>query len=118
VEGDRRPIGYLLERVDHFSDAAFDRTLEANELTKRHWQILNTLATGLATNATATQAVRPFVEHDLSAVDAVIDALRARGWLRSAQDGNVEVSELGIAAHARAKRVSAIRERPQVAAEG
>jgi len=62
------------------------------------------------------QAVRPFVERDISAVDAEIRALRARGWLRSARDDNAEVSELGIAAHERAaERVSAIRERLRVA---
>ena len=42
-------------------------------------------------------------------------AVRARGWLRGAQDDNVEVCELRIAAHAQAAmRVSAIGQRLQL----
>lgn len=111
MERERRPIGYWLKRVDRLIEQAFERTLDADALTRRHWQVLNTLAAGRATRETLMQALRPFVEHDGSAVDVVIDDLLARGWLRNEQDGRLELSDQGRAAHAAlATRVAATRE--------
>ncbi|GLZ29466.1 hypothetical protein Lesp02_16560 [Lentzea sp. NBRC 105346] len=36
-----QPIGYYLKRLDSLIDAAFERTITEEGLTRRHWQALN-----------------------------------------------------------------------------
>jgi hypothetical protein len=43
VEENRRPIGYWLKHLDRLIEDTFERTLSMEGLTRRHWQVLNTL---------------------------------------------------------------------------
>jgi hypothetical protein len=67
-------------------DEAFERALDADGLTRRHWQVLNTLAAGPSTNAALTAALRPFVEDDAKAVEVVNNDFLGRGWVRNVPD--------------------------------
>src|SRR5262245_22879448 len=99
MEPEQRPIGYWLKRLDRLIDQAFERALDANGLTRRHWQVLNTLAAGPSTEAALAAALQPFVEGDAKAVEVVINEFLDRGWVRHVDDGGIQISERGRAAH-------------------
>jgi DNA-binding MarR family transcriptional regulator len=111
MEQDRRPIGYWLRHLDWLIDETFDRTLSGDALTRRHWQVLNTLEAGPSTSAALAVALEPFVGHDRAAIESVIEDLSRRGWLKPPGDGDLELSAEGRSAHARVKgRVAAVRQ--------
>lgn len=78
MEHDRQPIGYWLKHLDRLIDEAFERTLGADGLTRRHWQVLNTLAGGTSTAASLAVALQPFVDDGASALERVLDDLLRR----------------------------------------
>lgn len=95
----RRPIGYWLKRIDHLIESTFDHALAAEGLTRRHWQVLNTIATGPATRAQLDTALAPFLVDDPLAASRALDDLIARGWVSeglsltsAGQTGHVSVS--------------------------
>jgi DNA-binding MarR family transcriptional regulator len=111
MESERRPIGYWLKHLDRLIDQAFERALDADGLTRRQWQVLNTLAAGPTTNAALTAALQPFVQGDSMAIEVVINDFLGRGWVRNVPDGGVEISERGRAAHEAAmQRVAETRQ--------
>jgi DNA-binding MarR family transcriptional regulator len=111
MEPERRPIGYWLKHLDRLIDEAFERALDADGLTRRHWQVLNTLAAGPSTAAALTAALQPFVQEDAKAVEVIIKDFFDRGWVRNVPDGGVEISERGRAAHEAAmQRVAETRQ--------
>ena len=111
MEPERRPIGYWLKHLDRLIDEAFERALDADGLTRRHWQVLNTLAAGPSTAAALTAALQPFVQEDAKAVELIINDFFDRGWVRNVPDGGVEISERGRAVHEAAmKRVAETRQ--------
>ena len=76
-----RPIGYWLKEVDRLIEADFARLLAEENLTRRHWQVLNALASGAGSQAEIDHALAPFrSEHEPSTAPAVAD-LAARGWV-------------------------------------
>jgi acylphosphatase len=99
MEPERRPIGYWLKHLDRLIDQAFERALDADGLTRRHWQVLNTLAAGPTTNAALTAALQPFVQGESMTIEVIITDFLDRGWVRNVPDGGVEISERGRAAH-------------------
>ena len=62
--GSQRPIGYWLKHLDRLIETTFSRTLAGQGLTRRHWQVLNTLAHGPASPADLTKALNPFLRDD------------------------------------------------------
>jgi DNA-binding MarR family transcriptional regulator len=111
MEPERRPIGYWLKHLDRLIDQAFERALDADGLTRRQWQVLNTLAAGPSTDAALTAALQPFVKDDAKAVEVVINDFLDRGWIRTAPDGRAEISEPGRATHEAAmQRVAETRQ--------
>jgi len=94
-----RPIGYWLKHLDRLIDATFDRTLSAEDLNRRHWQVLNVLAQQPTGHAELRTALAPFLLDDPDAETAVSDQLIRRGWV-SAGDGRLRLTESGRQAHA------------------
>ena len=68
-----RPIGYWLKHLDRLIDDSFSRALAADELTRRHWQVLNTAARGPASPAELTQALEPFLRGDPAQLATTVD---------------------------------------------
>lgn len=102
--GDRRPIGYWLKHLDRLIEDTFDRTLADASLSRRHWQVLNTLASGPATSAELTAALEPFTGGDPSVLATVIDALAQRGWVTITAEGRHALTTDGTAAHQRIRQ--------------
>jgi DNA-binding MarR family transcriptional regulator len=100
-----KPLGWWLRHVHELLESSMARALDAESLTRRHWQVLNTIARGARTPEEADSALAPFVATDGSMTAKVAD-LRARGWV--AETG--ELTEAGREAHARVEeRVEAFR---------
>lgn len=55
------PIGLLLRTLDRLIDERFEEALGARGITRRQWQLLNTLAGGTRTTEALTAAVAPFL---------------------------------------------------------
>src|SRR5262245_21720093 len=97
--GGQRPIGYWLKHLDRLIEETFSQTLASDGLTRRHWQILNTLARGPAPSAELTNALDPFVRHDPAALDTAVDDLANCGWVSRDQDGRLCLTQAGQTAH-------------------
>ncbi|MGW4634821.1 MarR family winged helix-turn-helix transcriptional regulator [Nocardia sp. NPDC004415] len=109
---ERRLIGYQVKRLDQLIEATFDQATVDSGMTRREWQVLNTLVRAPAAADTLQDALRPFWETDADSVAALTGALIARGWLARDADSRFAVTEAGAAAHTRAARaVAALRER-------
>ncbi|HEV2780318.1 MAG TPA: MarR family transcriptional regulator [Actinophytocola sp.] len=106
-----RPIGYWLKEVDRLLEESFERLLSEERLTRRHWQVLNTLADGPATQSDVDDALAPFRSGSEPTTAPVVAELSGRGWMRDT-DGLVTLTAEGTAAHAAlSRRVAADRRR-------
>ena len=109
---DRRPIGYWLKHLDGLIEAAFDRTLTGQGVTRRHWQALNTLHERPSTQAALADALAPFLADDPGADERVIDDLVARGWVERGEGSVLKLTPAGAGVHAALlERIQATRQR-------
>jgi hypothetical protein len=99
VTGDRGPIGYWLKHLDRLIEDTFGRTLADGGLSRRHWQILNTLAAGSATSAELNAALEPFTGDGPRSLAPVVDALTRRGWVTIDAEGRHALTVDGATAH-------------------
>jgi len=98
---DRRPIGYWLKHLDRLIEDTFSRTLAEQGLTRRHWQVLNTLAQDPASDAELTKALKPFLRDNRAGQAAVVADLIRRDWVSRDHHGGLRLTGLGRAAHQR-----------------
>ena len=103
-----RPIGWWVKRLDGLLEEAVDSAVSGEGLTRRHWQVLDSLSAGAGRESELRSALADFPGD----VGAVVDELVERGWAeRGADDGLVLTAE-GRAAHDRvAAAVGAVRRR-------
>src|SRR5215218_6956057 len=108
---DRRPIGYWLKHLDGLIEAAFERTLTSEGVTRRHWQALNTLHERPSTQAAIAVALAPFLADDPEADERVIDELVTRGWVERGKGDVRKLTRGGTRAHAALlERIQATRQ--------
>ena len=100
---DYRPIGYWLKHVDRLIEDTFSRTLAEHGLTRRHWQVLNTLAGDPASPAELAKALDPFLRDDQAGQTTAVAGLIHRGWAGHDCDGRLALTRDGRAAHQRAQ---------------
>ncbi len=106
-----KPVGYWLKHLDRLIEDSFERVLAADNLSRREWQVLNTLAGGPASHARTVEALAPFWVDAESEFAAVVDALVRRGWVQPAGE-RFELTEAGRTSHAELlDRVTASRRR-------
>ena len=100
-----KPLGWWLRHVHELLETSMARVLDAESLTRRHWQVLNTIALGSRTVEDIDATMAPFVAADGSMAPKVAD-LRERGWVAD----NGELTAEGREAHARVEeRIKAFR---------
>jgi DNA-binding MarR family transcriptional regulator len=92
-----RPLGYWIKEIDRRIEADFDRLLAAEELGRRHWQILETVARADVSPAGLDAALAPFAP----TVRPQLDQLIRRGWVTEPRAGTVTLTAAGRAAHDR-----------------
>ena len=97
---DRRPIGYWLKHLDRLIEENFARTLAGEGLTRRHWQVLNTLQTAPSSRDAIAEALAPFLAGDPGAAGPVVDDLVGRGWVAADPNDELALTEAGTRARA------------------
>ncbi len=104
----QRPVGWWVRRLDELLERGLDDVVAAEGLTRRHWQVLDSLAARPVPRADLVAALASFAAPEQ--VDAVLADLAARGWL--AGDGTTSLTAAGRAAHERvAEAVGRFRRR-------
>jgi DNA-binding MarR family transcriptional regulator len=97
---EERPIGWWVKRLDTLLEQAVDAVVDAEGLTRRHWQVLHSLATGTEHEADVRTALAGFAGD----IDTVVSDLVARGWVARLGTGRVGLTPDGAAAHDRVSR--------------
>ncbi|WP_433525760.1 MarR family winged helix-turn-helix transcriptional regulator [Nocardia pseudovaccinii] len=92
-----RPIGYWLKELDRRIDARFEDDLAASGLTRRHWQILNSLAEGPRPAADVRDGLAPFW-NDPSEWGVQLAQLVDRGDI-SDDSGTLALTDTGRTTH-------------------
>jgi DNA-binding MarR family transcriptional regulator len=95
---ERKPIGYWFKEIDRRLERSFEVLLAGEDLTRRHWQVLNTLAGGPRTAAELDEAVSPFLDVEHPTVAPVADELTRRGW--ATRGDRIALTDAGRSAHA------------------
>jgi hypothetical protein len=75
-----RPIGYWLKTLDRAIEERFARDLAADSLTRRHWQVFNSLADGPMDEAAVRDGLSPFWD-DVEQWPALRAEVVDRGWV-------------------------------------
>ncbi len=97
---EERPIGWWVRRLDALLEEAVDAVVTGEGLTRRHWQVLHSLATGAHEEADVRTALVDFADD----VDVVVSELVSRGWVVRLGGGAIGLTSEGTAAHARVSR--------------
>jgi hypothetical protein len=101
-----KPLGWWLRHLHELLESSMAQVLETESLTRRHWQVLNTIALGARTPEEVDAAMAPFVTAEGPMAPRVAD-LRTRGWVT---DGELALTDEGREAHARVEeRIKAFR---------
>jgi DNA-binding MarR family transcriptional regulator len=107
---ERRPIGHWLKELDRLIEQTFDRALAGAGVSRRDWQVLNSLETRPLARDQIVEQLRPFWGVDVVAPDTVLAALIERGWvLRDAAGGYALAPEGEAARAALLERVTELR---------
>ncbi|MCZ2857518.1 MarR family winged helix-turn-helix transcriptional regulator [Blastococcus sp. VKM Ac-2987] len=95
-----RPIGWWVRRLDALLEEALDAAVAGEGLTRRHWQVLHSLAGGEAAGTEIEDALRDFPGD----VAAAVSDLAARGWVTRPAPDRLRLTDDGAAAHDRVWR--------------
>lgn len=80
MDKEKRPIGYWLKEADKSISAAVNKNLEQYELTRFHWQVLNTVYTKEeATKEDILNLLKNFF--DSSHLSDILNDLTKKNWL-------------------------------------
>ena len=97
---EERPIGWWVRRLDALLEEVVDAVVGNEGLTRRHWQVLHSLATGTGREADVAATLADFPGD----VEAVVSDLVARGWVARLGNGRVALTADGGVAHDRVAR--------------
>ena len=78
-----KPLGYWLKHIDNQLEAAFDRLLDEEDVSRRQWQVLNTIASGARDISSIDAAARPLLSAEVPTLQPVVSSLASRGWVAS-----------------------------------
>lgn len=94
---EKRMIGYLLKELDRLINERFDEDLAAGELSRRHWQMVHSLADGARPAAEVRDGLAPFWERD-GEWEAELTGLVNRGLIVD-NAGTLELTDAGRSVH-------------------
>jgi DNA-binding MarR family transcriptional regulator len=97
---EEQPIGWWVRRLDALLEEAVDAVVAGEGLTRRHWQVLHSLATGPGQETDVATALVDFPGD----VDTVVSHLVARGWVARLGTGRIGLTPDGAVAHDRVSR--------------
>jgi DNA-binding MarR family transcriptional regulator len=109
---EQRPLGYWLKYIDGAIETSFGRLLADDGLTRRGWQVLNTISYGPITVAELDETMAAFLSGDEPTMRPYIERFVELGWVRVADADGVALTEEGRRTHQRvSERVGAERVR-------
>ncbi|WP_040692960.1 hypothetical protein [Nocardia vinacea] len=94
---EKRMIGYLLKELDRLINERFEEDLAAGGLSRRHWQMVHSLADGARPAAEVRDGLAPFWEHD-GEWEAELTGLVNRGLIVD-NAGTLELTDAGRSVH-------------------
>ena len=94
----QRPIGWWVRRLDALLEQAVDSAVAGEGLTRRHWQVLHSLADGAGREGHLRSTLADFTGD----IGAVVTDLVARGWVQRSTDDSLALTAEGRAGHDRA----------------
>ncbi|GAA3012654.1 MarR family winged helix-turn-helix transcriptional regulator [Streptosporangium longisporum] len=114
IIGQGRPLGYWIKHLHGALEGSLDDLLAGQGLTRRHWQVLNVLATGSPTGSPTLSeldtVLAPFLDEETPTLRPVAGDLRERGWLSDGE--RLALTPDGGRAHGELRvRVDAVRAR-------
>jgi DNA-binding MarR family transcriptional regulator len=95
LTGERQPIGYWLKHLDALIESSFDEVLAVDHLSRRGWQVLNTVARGPLSTADLADALAPFLSGEPDAITPTVTELLERGWLARDTTGRLDLTVAG-----------------------
>ncbi|MEV5574090.1 MarR family transcriptional regulator [Spirillospora sp. NPDC052269] len=95
-----RPIGYWLRHIDGALSANLGRLLAEDGLTRRGWQVLNTVSYEPVTIADLDRTLDAFISPDEPTMRPQVERLAELGWARLDGD-TAELTGEGVRAHRR-----------------
>ncbi|WP_369252373.1 MarR family winged helix-turn-helix transcriptional regulator [Geodermatophilus amargosae] len=105
----QRPVGWWVKRLDELLERGLDDVVAAEGLSRRHWQVLDSLAGGPSARPELAAALASFATP--RRVDDVVADLAARAWVED-RGGVLALTSDGRTAHGRlAGGVAAFRRR-------
>ncbi|MEV6109394.1 MarR family transcriptional regulator [Streptomyces sp. NPDC051940] len=103
-----KPIGYWLKHLHGLLERHFDATLGDLGMSRRQWQVLNTLGRGAATRPELATALAPFWDGEGPDLATTLAELADRGLVTGGPE--LALTPAGRGAHAEAaERVDATR---------
>ncbi|MFS8479001.1 MAG: hypothetical protein FWJ93_08620 [Micromonosporaceae bacterium] len=104
-----KPIGDWLKHLHNLLEAQLASALAEFDLTRRHWQVLDTVSRRPLTRHELREALTPFWTDGAPNLAEVLDDLAARGWTHDPGETMTLTAE-GRAAHAAAaERIGQVR---------
>ena len=102
-----KPLGYWLKHLDTLIETRFESTLAGHGLTRRHWQVLNTIATAPTSQEDLDRALAPFQPN----VRTEVADLVAKGWatgdpVTTTDTGKTAFTEVAGRIHAERRRIT------------
>ncbi|SOD62322.1 DNA-binding transcriptional regulator, MarR family [Streptomyces zhaozhouensis] len=95
-----RPIGYWLKHLHNLLEDQLETTLADHSVSRRHWQVLNSLAREPHDEAALRTALAPFWEEGAPTLEASLGELTGRGWITQTRGGGpFALTEQGRAVH-------------------
>lgn len=97
-----RPIGYWIKRLDAALELLLDSVLARLNLTRRQWQVINTLSSGPVSPADIKDILSPFNAADAGNAQERDLAALVRKGLVFVLDGRLSLTDAGVALHSKA----------------
>ncbi|GAA3879675.1 MarR family winged helix-turn-helix transcriptional regulator [Streptomyces sedi] len=95
-----RPIGYWLKHLHNLLEDQLETTLAEHSVSRRHWQVLNSLAREPHDEAALSAALAPFWDEGVPALGTLLGELTGRGWVAQGRGGGpFALTEQGRAVH-------------------
>ena len=105
----QRPVGWWVKRLDELLERGLDDVVAAEGLSRRHWQVLDSLAAAPSARPELAAALASFATP--GQLDVVVADLAARDWVEEG-GGLLALTHDGRGAHGRlAGAVAAFRRR-------
>ncbi|MFI0715022.1 MarR family winged helix-turn-helix transcriptional regulator [Streptomyces inhibens] len=98
---EQRPLGYWLKYIDGAIETRFDRLFADDGLTRRGWQVLNTVSYGPITVAEIDETMAAFLSGEEPTMRPYVERFAELDWVRVTDADGLALTEEGKRTHQR-----------------